>query len=84
MHGFVNLAVAASFVHAGKIAPEEAIEVLEERSPEAFSFLEEGLEWRGRTLDGRELAAARRGFFRSFGSCSFHEPVVELEECGIL
>lgn len=84
MHGYLNLAVAACLVHAGKAGPEEAAEVLEERSVEAFRFLDGGVEWRGRRLDLAGIADARSRFFRSFGACSFEEPVEGLEQSGLL
>jgi hypothetical protein len=84
MHGYLNLAVAACLVHAGKAGPEEAIEILEERSVEAFRLLDDGIEWRGRRLDLAGIANARRSFFRSFGACSFEEPVEGLEQSGLL
>jgi hypothetical protein len=78
MHGFLNLAVLASLIRAGKAGSEEARQVLEESSPEAFCFLENGIEWRDRRVDLKEIAEGRR-LFRSFGSCSFEEPVMGLE-----
>lgn len=84
MHGFLNLAAAACLVHTGKGSPEEALQALEESSPEAFLFAERAFEWRGRTLGVEEIRAARRSFFRSFGACSFEEPVQGLEEAALL
>jgi hypothetical protein len=83
MHGYLNLAIAAALVHAGKVGPEETLAVLAEGGPRAFRFRDDGLEWRGRSLDRAEIAAARRRFFRSFGACSFEEPVHDLEASGI-
>src|SRR5262249_30884337 len=80
MHGFLNLATAAALAWAGKIGPDEARAVLEERSAAAFVFDESGLEWKGLRLELPGITAARRAFFRSFGSCSFREPAGELEE----
>jgi hypothetical protein len=80
MHGFLNLAVAAALLHAGRIGAEEAREALEERSKEPFRFEERGLTLRGRALRLSEIEDARRRFFRSFGACSFEEPVAGLEE----
>jgi hypothetical protein len=84
MHGFMNLAIAAVLVHAGKAVEEEVAEVFEERSPEAFEITDGGIAWRGRMLDLREIGEARRRFFRSFGSCSFREPATGLEERGLV
>ena len=83
MHGYLNLAVAASLIHAGEAGAGEAVEALEERSVEAFRFDDDALEWRGRRLDLAGIARARSRFFRSFGACSFEEPVEGLERSGL-
>jgi hypothetical protein len=49
-----------------------------------LKFDEEALNWRGRRLLTAQIAAARRDFAHSFGSCSFEEPVTELREAGLL
>ena len=84
MHGFVNLAVAACLLHVGVIGAREVIEVLEERDPGAFVFEEGAMEWRGRRMGVPEIEEARRSFFRSFGACSFEEPVEGLQEARVL
>jgi hypothetical protein len=83
MFGFLNLGVAAALVRAGaKVS--EAVDALMDASADAFQFGADGLGWRGWTLGNDELAQMRRHFFRSFGSCSFREPVDELKTLGIL
>jgi len=74
-HGFLNLLAAAVFFD------EDA---LDEREPEAFALGAEGFRWRGRTAHRDELLHARRSTLHSIGSCSFFEPVEELEKLGIL
>jgi hypothetical protein len=44
----------------------------------------DALEWAGHRLAIDEIVEARRGQFRSFGSCSFEEPVAELARLGLL
>jgi hypothetical protein len=83
MHGYLNLAVAACLIHAGEAGTGEAVEALEERSVEAFRFDDDALEWRGRRVDLAGIARARSRFFRSFGACSFEEPVEGLERSGL-
>ena len=65
MHGYLNLAVAASLLHTREAGAGEAAEALEERSVEAFRFDDDALEWRGRRLDLAGIAHARSRFFRS-------------------
>ena len=75
-HGFLNLLAAALF------CDEE--EALAERDPAAFELDRDGFRWRDCHAGPTEVAHARRERFHSIGSCSFFEPVGELEELGIL
>lgn len=79
MHGFLNVAILAAFAYWQKVRSEEALEILKEISNDAFQFKEDRVCWRDRCLDILEIAAARQYFFRSFGSCSFQEPVNDLK-----
>ncbi|MGA9415478.1 MAG: hypothetical protein WBV60_12375 [Terriglobales bacterium] len=83
MHGFLNLFLAAAFLRAG-MADEVAIELLEERSPAAFHFDLNAVAWRQHRLGRDEIAAARRDFAISFGSCSFTEPIDDLRSLHLL
>jgi hypothetical protein len=78
MHGFLNLAAAAALASSRATSTEEIAALLCETSAEAFRFENDGLGWRGRWLPLEALAASRRALFRSFGSCSFAEPVAGL------
>jgi hypothetical protein len=83
MHGFLNVFLAAAFVEAGMETPLAA-ELLEEQSAAALQFDSEGVEWRAHRLGWPQIAAARRDFSVSFGSCSFTEPVDDLRSLGLL
>ena len=78
MHGYLNLAVAAALLHAGKARGTELIEVLSESSSAAFEITAKSISWRDRTLVMAEIERCRRAFYQSFGSCSFEEPLEEL------
>ena len=81
MHGFVNVFAAAALAWDG--APVAAlIDMLEETDPCAFEFRDEGLRWRGQSIDTGRIEASRREFAHSFGSCSFEEPIQGLRELG--
>ena len=74
-HGFLNLLAAAAFGDE-----EEAL-----RAPRgSFELDARSFRWNGREADGDELALMRSTLLHSVGSCSFFEPVGELEELGVL
>jgi hypothetical protein len=77
MHGFINLFLVAAFLREG-MENEVAVQLLEEQSAEAFHFALDGVTWRQHRLSRDEIAAARRSFAISFGSCSFMEPIDDL------
>ena len=74
-HGFLNLLAAAVF------GDEE--EALRERAP-AFALDVESFRWRDREASPARLADVRASLFHSIGTCSFFEPVEELEGLGIV
>jgi hypothetical protein len=75
-HGFLNVLAAVVF--------GEEEDALAETDPEAFSLDVEGFTWGGRRAEAGEVAQARAERLRSIGSCSFFEPVEELEKLGVL
>ncbi|MDE3185968.1 MAG: hypothetical protein KGM96_00415, partial [Acidobacteriota bacterium] len=83
MHGFVNLCCAAALIHCGGEAGE-ARRVLDEVDAGAWRVAPDGIGWRGREWSVEELRGVRRAFFLSFGSCSFEEPMHDLEALGWL
>jgi len=82
MYGYLNVLLAAAFLQAG-LALDEALDVLQERDVAAFQFGDQGLAWRSHQLGNAQIAQARR-LAIAFGSCSFREPVDELEGLGLL
>lgn len=83
MFGFLNLFLASALArdHAGEAIVKSA---LLEESAGAFVFEEDGLRWRDYRLEVSQLAATRISFALSFGSCSFEEPVQDLQALGLL
>ncbi|HEY9786539.1 MAG TPA: hypothetical protein V6D17_14115 [Candidatus Obscuribacterales bacterium] len=80
MHGFLNILMASSFAWHG----ERDIEVIiGETDPSAFAF-DDKAHWRGKSLDAKQIREARKNFIHSIGSCSFEEPVTELQALGLL
>ena len=76
-HGFLNLLASVAFA-----GDEEA--VLAEADPSAFALDAGSFSWRDRSASADELARVRRETLLSIGSCSFFEPVEELEALGVL
>ncbi|MDH3494781.1 MAG: hypothetical protein OEM82_14600 [Acidobacteriota bacterium] len=84
MHGFLNLFMATGFARDG-FKPLVLEEVLEEEFEEVFEFDDNGASWQKKHfLSLILLANLREKGAVSFGSCSFEEPIAELEEIGIL
>jgi hypothetical protein len=83
MFGFLNLFLAAAFLRAG-MDERSAMQVLEERSPRAFQVEDDGVSWRHSRLSPEELRSAREEVIVSFGSCSFTEPLTELQALSLL
>jgi hypothetical protein len=57
----------------------DLLPILEETEASAFSFDNEAAHWRGLSLSIPQIKEAREKFFHSVGSCSFEEPVLELQ-----
>lgn len=84
MHGFLNVAVLAALIYQQQLTPEIAVELLQETSPDNFHFTSDRLVWKSYQLNIAEIKSARTNFFRSFGSCSFQEPIDDLKELKLL
>jgi hypothetical protein len=83
MFGFLNLFLAAAFLREGM--PEtDAARLLEEGSAEALQLDDRGVGWRGYRLDLKSLTEARQDGMISFGSCSFTDPIGDLEALQLL
>jgi hypothetical protein len=83
MFGFLNLFLATAFVSAGM--DDAAVErLLEERDLRALRFDADGVEWRGQRLDLDTIRRTRESAIVSFGSCSFTEPIADLQSLDLL
>lgn len=74
-YGFLNVLAAAVF---------EDEDALSERDPGCFELRADAFAWGARTAPAGTILAARDRRLRSIGSCSFFEPVEELEALGVL
>ena len=84
MFGFLNVLLAAALAFTDRLNAGETLRILEETSRDAFGFDERGVIVRGRRLENDRLSRAREAFILSFGSCSFDEPVADLQALGAL
>jgi hypothetical protein len=84
MHGFLNLLAAAVLAHAERAGEAELLAGLREEDPAAFRLTDETFAVHDREMDATTIAAARRELFVGYGSCSFSEPVEDLQALGLL
>ena len=84
MHGFLNMLMMTGFARESfRVGVLE--EVMEEEFEEVFDFTDTGVTWRGEHfLSNSHLKRLREKGMNSFGSCSFDEPVADLQELGLL
>jgi len=83
-HGFLNLAGAAVLARAHGL-DERALEtLLADEDASDFKLDGERFSWCGVTAHAGEIGAARLRGLRSYGSCSFDEPVADLLGLGML
>ena len=82
-YGFLNVFLTAAFVAHG-MRDDDATALLGEGTASSLRFSDTAVEWRGCSLGEPELARARHEVATSFGSCSFHEPITDLQSLGFL
>jgi hypothetical protein len=80
LHGFLNVFMAAAFAWCGE---RDIVPILSETNPKAFRF-DDRAYWRDRSLTVEQIRQSRREFAHSFGSCSFEEPIQDLQALGLL
>lgn len=82
-HGFLNLLAAATLADEGvDRATVEAI--VAETDADAIKVGSAGIGWRGLHAGTDAVRRTRARRFKSYGSCSFEEPVEDLLELGLL
>jgi hypothetical protein len=80
MFGYLNVFLAAAFAESG-MSEAELADLLEEKDPRAFVVEDGRIAWRSHVLTLGQVRDSRHRL-QSFGSCSFREPVDELETLG--
>ncbi|MBD2078662.1 hypothetical protein [Leptolyngbya sp. FACHB-17] len=84
MHGFLNVAIASAFAYQQAIPLNEVVAILEESSIDSFQLSDIEIGWHEFSLPILVIEHSRQQFFRSFGSCSFEEPIHELYDLKLL
>ena len=93
MHGFVNVFLAAAAAWAllydeaawsAVQPPAEVTGILEELDASAFAAEGNAMRWHDVVIPASDIARARGALARSFGSCSFEEPMTDLQALGWL
>ena len=79
MFGFLNVFLAATLIHTGGTAAEVTA-LLVDGQAENFSCAPDALGWRRHRFSADQLSSSRRALCRSFGSCSFTEPLDGLQK----
>lgn len=84
MYGFLNVFLAAAFARQG-FKPVLLNEILEDEWEESFAFEDGGVLWRQEHfITTSQIKYLREKGAISFGSCSFEEPITDLQEIGLL
>lgn len=83
MNGFLNVFLAAAFLQQG-YAPKLIHELLKDERPDDFQFRDDGVLWKQEYFAHTTQLRFLRERVISFGSCSFTEPVEDLQEIGLL
>ena len=83
MFGFLNVLLTAALMAHG-LTDTDALELLDERDPGAFTTTPATICWRRSTLDAEQARSTRDHLIVSIGSCSFIEPVDELRSLRML
>lgn len=84
MHGFLNLFLMTGFaIESYRRSFLE--DVMEEEFEEVFAVEPQSISWRGEyTLNLHQIERLRTLGIQSFGSCSFDEPIEDLQTLGML
>lgn len=80
MHGFINVFCAGIFAFNLDLNEYELTRMLLEEDPYKFKFSDDKITYEEFEVFEEEIAEAREKFILSFGSCSFEEPVDDLQK----
>jgi hypothetical protein len=81
MHGFVNVFFAGALLYFGATL-SEAVAVLEDQGTDSWKYGGGEMCWRSWCITASQMQAVRDNLAISFGSCSFSEPLLEMDALG--
>jgi hypothetical protein len=83
MHGFINVFLGAALLECG-ISKDQLVAVLDDTDAHHFSFSGDFAHWGKLFVNQDDVAGTRRHFAMSFGSCSFEEPIQDIQKLSLL
>lgn len=83
MHGFLNLFLSAAFLRQN-LKNTFVHKLMADKDPANFKFDDDGANWNENRVDLQTLRLIRERNSISFGSCSFVEPIEDLQKLGFL
>ena len=84
IHGFINIFAAGAIAIRHNISEYELINILEEEDPATFEFTDEYFSWDKYRVTAEDIKYSREALTISFGSCSFTEPIEDLQKLNLL
>jgi hypothetical protein len=79
MHGFINVFAAGIIAKAYNLPEQEIAAVVADENPKHFVFNDRMFSWLDRIVSPGKIETARQENIISFGSCSFEEPMEDLQ-----
>lgn len=83
MHGFINVFAAGVLAREHGLDRTAILKILEDEAAGSFQFSDDEFAWRDLSVPTDRIASHRE-FVTTFGSCSFDEPVADLQALGWL
>lgn len=84
MHGFLNIFGAGAIAVRHNISEHEIVKMLNQEDPGAFQFTEDSFKWDNYEVSNDDIKQSRESLLISYGSCSFTEPIEDLQNLNLL
>ena len=84
MHGFLNVFGATLLAHNTDLETADIQTLLEDENADHFLFTDKHFSWMDNSISLEEINILRSLYVTSFGSCSFEEPIEDLQELNLL